>query len=97
MFNIEMPDFIGGEQIICYTVVDLSSPTGNTQHFVNGKLQSAAYGLAICKLELEPGYYLFYCDNNWTEFADTWHETIDDTKDQAEYEYAGITNFWKYK
>ena len=97
MFETEIPDLIGNARVICYVVVNLSSPTANTQHFVHGKLQDAAYGLAICQYKPEGGYYLFYCNNDWVEFADTWHETVDDAKDQAEYEYTGITDFWRYK
>ena len=97
MFDIEIPDFIGGSQVICYAVINLCLPTGNTEHFINDKLQDAAYGLAICRYESQGGYYLFSCNNNWVEFADTWHETIENAKDQAEYEYNGITNFWMCK
>ncbi len=97
MFEIEVPDMIGKARVICYAVVNLSLPTGSTQHFVNGKLQEAAYGLAICQYKPGDGYYLFYCNSDWVGFADTWHETIDDAKDQAEYEYAGIANSWSYK
>lgn len=97
MFEIEVPDTIGNAQVICYAVVNLSVPTGNTEHFANGKLLEAAYGLAICKYEKDNGYYLFSCDYNWVEFADTWHETIEDAKDQAEFEYAGISDNWIFK
>ena len=34
----------------------------------------AARGLAICQYDDEPGFYLFYCDDAWSEIADTWHE-----------------------
>jgi hypothetical protein len=97
MSEIDIPDFIGKARVVCYAVVNLSLPTGNTQHFVNGKLRDTAYGLAICEYKPGDGYYLFSCSSNWVEFADTWHETIEDAKDQAEFEYAGISNNWVYK
>jgi hypothetical protein len=28
--------------------------------------------------------------------TDTWHETLDEAKEQAEYEYEGIRNTWIY-
>ena len=96
MFEIEVPDVIGNSRVICYAVVNLCLPTGNTKHYANGKLLRNAYGLAIC--EYKPNsYYLFYCDDQWTAFSDTWHETIDDAKEQAEFEYTGIIDNWNYK
>jgi hypothetical protein len=97
MFEIDVPDIIGNARVICYAVVNLCLPTFNTRHFAHGKLLDVAYGLAICEYKPGEGYYLFYCNDQWNEFADGWHETIDDAKDQAEYEYAGITNNWNYK
>jgi len=97
MFKSEMPDFIGNASVICYAVINLVIPTGNTQHFKNGRPLGLAYGLAICQSQPAQGYYLFCCDDNWKEFADTWHETIEDAQDQAEYEYAGVSNNWNFK
>jgi len=94
---MDIPDIIGDSSVISYAVVNLSIPTGNTQHFAGTKLLGVAYGLAICKDKSTNGYYLFYCDDQWIEFADTWHETIEDARDQADYEYAGITNNWMSK
>ncbi len=97
MNDLNVPDIIGGAQVVCYAVVNLTIPTGNTHHFGKGELLESAYGIAICKYQNEEGYYLFSCDHNWKEFADTWHETIKDAQVQAEFEYAGIVNNWKYK
>lgn len=97
MFETDIPDFIGNARVVCYAVINLALPTGNTQHFVNGKLFNAAYGLAICENKPGDGYYLFSCTDNWAEVTDTWHETIEDAKDQAEFEYAGISNNWVNK
>lgn len=94
MFELDVPDVIGNARVINYAVVNLCLPTGNTKHFAHGKLLGTAYALAICAHKPNSGYYLFYCDDAWEVFSDTWHETIDDAKDQAEFEYAGITDNW---
>jgi hypothetical protein len=86
MFEINVPDKIGVAKVICYAVVNLSIPTHTPQNL--------AYGIAICQYKLNEGYYLFYCDRKWKEFADTWHETIEDAQDQAECDYTGINNNW---
>jgi len=94
MFEENIPDTIGNAKVICYAVVNLCLPTANTRHFVKGELQGPAYGMAICQYKPNGGYYLFRCNDKWIEFADTWHETVEDAKDQAEYEYAGIYENW---
>jgi hypothetical protein len=80
---MEVPGLIGNADVFCYAVVNPSLSGNNLTHL--------AYGAAICKYEAVAGYYLFYCDDNWKEYADTWHETIEDAKDQAEYDDAGIS------
>jgi hypothetical protein len=97
MFEIIVPDFIGNARVICYAVVNLCLPTGNSRNFEHRKLLGPAYGLALCEYQPGDGYYLFYCDSHWVEFTDGWHETIDDAMDQAEFEYTGITNNWFFK
>lgn len=69
MIKIDAPDLIGNAKVICYAVVNLAVPTGNTQHLVSGEVQGTAYGLAICQYTTGEGYYLFYCDANWNEFC----------------------------
>jgi hypothetical protein len=50
--------------------------------------------LAICSYEGSDGYYLFYCDSSWESVTDTYHDTIADAKDQAEFEYSNTENDW---
>jgi hypothetical protein len=71
-------------------------PTGKTEHRVNGRLIGPAAGLAICRATAsDGGYYLFYCDSDWEEEADTWHETLAGAKAQAEFEYEGVDGHWR--
>ena len=95
MTGIDIPEFVGGDKVLYAAIVNLAIPTGNTEHFVQGRLQGPAYALVIC--QSNNGYYLFYCDDKWNVFADTWHETIEDAKDQADYEYSGINSNWHSK
>lgn len=97
MFQTDIPDIIGNAGVICYVIVGQALTTGNTQHYAHGRLLSAAYGLAVCRYEKEEGYYLFSCNSEWKEFADTYHKTIEDAMEQAEFEYAGISDSWVYK
>jgi hypothetical protein len=90
-----VPDTIGGAKVIWYSPIDQRHQyTGNTQHIVNGKIADNIYGLAICQYELEEGYYLFGCDQNWQSVTDTFHDTMEDAKDQAEFEYVIIHRSW---
>ncbi|MES2428939.1 MAG: hypothetical protein V4560_18305 [Bacteroidota bacterium] len=86
MFEIEAPNYLGEAKVICYAVVNLIS--------LRNEEQKLACFVTICQYKPNDGYYLFYCDSNWNVFADTWHEIVEDAQDQAEYDYAGISNKW---
>ena len=55
----------------------------------------AMAGLAICQYHDDPSYYLFGCDADWHVLTDTWHETIEAAKKQAEFEYSGVSETWQ--
>jgi hypothetical protein len=90
-----VPSKIGGATVICYTPIDgRHRHKGNCRQVVAGVLQGAAAGLAICQYEGEDSFYLFGCDENWQSVTDTWHETLEDAKYQAEFEYEGVSGTW---
>ncbi len=65
------PGSIGNARVIAFTGIDQRHhPTGTCRHIVAGELQRPAAGLAICKYEADPGYYLFYCDQKWNPITD---------------------------
>jgi hypothetical protein len=87
---------IGRTKVILYTPLDeRHKPTGNCRHIVMGELMRAVAGLAICQSEGEDSFYLYYCDENWERFTDTWHQTLEDAKHQAEFEYQGVGATWQ--
>ena len=55
---------------------------------------SAMAGLAICQYPGEDAFYLFGCDADWGTITDTWHQSIEDAKVQAEFEYEGVSLTW---
>jgi len=91
---MEIPETIGEAKVISYNIVFGHLSTGKTTHVVGNQIPDDFYGLAICKYPNDRGYYLFYCNGNWEAITDTWHETIEDAKDQGEYEYFGIEDNW---
>ena len=89
------PRQIGGARLVQWAVInDRHQPTGSCRHIVGGTLQSPAAGLAICQYDGEDAYYLFGCDANWGPVTDTWHETLEDARQQAECEYQGVSTAW---
>ncbi len=90
-----VPQEIGGLPVICFTPIDdPHRPTGNCRHLGPGGVLGPARGLAICGRPDE-GIYLFSCGEGWVPFADTWHETVEQAKGQAEFEYEGISATWQ--
>jgi hypothetical protein len=90
------PDKIDGATTLFYVIISSRHlATGNTKHWIENSLLGQPYSLAICKYEKSPEYYLFYCDEAWETLTDTSHSSINEAKDQAEYEFVGISNDWK--
>jgi hypothetical protein len=57
----------------------------------------AMSGLAVGQPTEAQGCYLFGCDSDWNVVTDTWHESVDEAKEQAEFEYEGISKTWSYE
>ena len=93
-----VPSEIGGARVVCYAPIDARSrPTGYCKHYHGSTLLGPAAGLAICQYKGESYYYLFGCDETWRSVTDSWHETLDDAKRQAELEYEGVTRAWVHR
>ena len=91
----QIPPTIGEAHVLAYTIIDeRNQPTGACKHVAGGEPFGPAAGLAICQYPGENGYYLFYCTTDWEVVTDTWHESIEDAKDQAEFEYTGTLATW---
>jgi hypothetical protein len=80
---------------MCYTPIDERHRfTGGCKQIVAGQLMGSMAGLAICRCASEEAFYLFGCDADWQCVTDSWHQTLDDAKHQAEFEYEGVTDTW---
>lgn len=91
-----MPAELNGARVMAVALVDgTARTTRNTTHRVAGNILGPAHALAICTYPDETGIYLFYCDRAWQVLADTWHPSVAEAKDQAEFEYAGVSGAWK--
>jgi hypothetical protein len=93
---IQPPKEIDEANLICFAeITNAIRPTAGTTHQVNDQILGPAKGLAICQYAGENSFYLFYCDENWKVMTDTFHLSLVDAKHQAEYEYEGISKYWK--
>jgi hypothetical protein len=89
------PSLVGGARVICYSPIDKRHRfTGACKQIVAGQLMGAMAGLAICQYDGEDAFYLFGCDAEWQTITDGWHQTLDEAKRQAEFEYEGISKTW---
>jgi len=90
-----VPSTVAALRVVCHTPIDARHRhTGDCQQLVAGQLMGPMSGLAICREKSEYAYYLFGCDNDWQAITDTWHESIDTAKQQAEFEYEGVSKTW---
>jgi hypothetical protein len=53
-------------------------------------------GLAICQYAGEDAFYLFGCDPDWQSITDTWHQTLEEAQEQAEFEYERVSQTWTF-
>lgn len=93
--STEPPTQIDSALVLEYIILDTTqSKTGKTAHIVAGKTVEAVFGLAICKYSDGQEFYLFYCDRYWKTITDTYHDTIEKAKEQAEHEFSNTRAAW---
>jgi hypothetical protein len=91
----QIPPKIGDFVVMCYTPIDARHrATEKTRHYVGGKLQPTMAGLAICRYPDDTEFYLLYCDPDWQPVTDTCHPTAEQAKQQAEFEFEGVSTTW---
>lgn len=92
------PVKLDGAKILFWTVLDhRHKSTDKTKHFINGKYQTNFHGLVIAIYEEAEGTYLFYCDSEWVVLTDTYHESVEEAKEQAEFEFEGTKSTWEIR
>lgn len=89
------PKEVGGARVICYTPIDERHRfTGNCQYSNTDGPQGPMVVLAICQYKGEDAFFLFGCDAEWQAVTDTWHHTLTEAKEMAEWEYEGVSETW---
>ena len=51
--------------------------------------------LRVVRYEGQDGFFLLYCDESGKEMTDTWHHTLDEAFDQAEFEFSVQRHEWE--
>jgi len=73
-------------------------PTGKTRHYFgtpDNRVEAPVPAmLRIVQYDDDAGFYLFYCDEDGTEFTDTLHETVAKAKEQAKFEFNVQSDEW---
>jgi glycosyltransferase involved in cell wall biosynthesis len=88
------PPAIDGVPVIAFAILDSRVRwTGRCRHFRNGESQPPAQALAICG-GADSWHYLIGCSSDWQPLTETRHRTLEETKRQAEYEFAGVGGCW---
>ena len=77
------------------TLESRHQPTGRTKHSMGGVGMRRPVALRIVKDGSTPGFYLEYCDADGMPVTDTWHATLDDAFDQAEFEFTITRAEWR--
>ena len=90
------PAVLDAGKVVCFARITPGvRRTGATLHTRDGEALASVAGLVITQESSGSSYYLLYCDNQWRPLTDTWHESLGDAKEQAEFEYEGIGQRWQ--
>jgi len=92
--DTQPPQELDGAQVVCFAFLDNLVASGGTTHRIAGEVQADFSGLCIAQYPGEDNHYLFYCDSDWSVVTDTVHLNMSDAKQQAEYEYSGVSEHW---
>jgi len=91
------PRIVGTYRVVCCSPIDERHRfTGKTKQVVRGQVMGAMAALAICHPAQAQEFYLFGCDSDWNVVSDTWHQSLEEAQEQAEFEYEGINKTWSY-
>ncbi|MGL4463325.1 MAG: hypothetical protein ACRC1K_14345 [Planctomycetia bacterium] len=92
----EPPELLDGARVLAFAFVDAAvAPTGRTTHRIDDEVLGPAAGLAIARYKAAGPFYLFYCDPAWEVVTDTCHPTLELAREQAEFEYSGVSSRWR--
>ena len=83
------PTRIGDAEVVLFATIE--DRPGDSADGVRDEVA----GLAICQYDGEESFYLFACDAVWDSIGDSWHETLDEAKKQAEFERPGLPLTWR--
>jgi hypothetical protein len=84
---------VGSRKIATLRLQPHHSPS-RTRHSINGEVIDAFVALEICTYGPDEGYYLLHIKSDGRG-TDTWHKTLDDTFDQAAFEFGAARDEWQ--
>ena len=79
----------------------VSGSTGKTRHFIGDLVDGTPMSVENVRTpewveisEVDGAYYLFHLDAEGVCFADTWHQTLEEAKQQAAFEFGIEAKEW---
>ena len=76
-------------------ILNLNKSEFKNIHTVGGEKILPPHELQIISYPDVEGFYLLYIDNNGEVITDTYHETLINALDQAEYEFNVLPSEWR--
>jgi len=87
---------VANDRLCCWVRLgECHRSTGKTRHYRRGEECLAPTELRITQFSDDPGFYLFHYDATGAELADTYHESIEDAKTQAAFEFDVKPDEWQ--
>lgn len=70
-------------------------PTGKTRHYLGTNELPPPTELRIVQYTEDPGYYLLYFNDLGEELTDTYHDSLTEAMEQAEWEFGVRPEEWR--
>ncbi|MGD0260392.1 MAG: hypothetical protein ABSD29_11280 [Verrucomicrobiota bacterium] len=92
--SITQPHIEGAKLILWTPIDDRHRATGGCRHYHDGQIAGVASWMAICRFDEGEACYLFRYHPDSNRYSDTFHESVEEAKHQAEFEYEGVSKTW---
>ena len=83
-----------GHRIIKQISLEGIKEPGRTTHLIGNQPMPKPTSLQIAQYDNDAGFYLFYLNEKNEIMTDTWHQTIEDAIEQAEWEFQIDSKGW---
>ena len=91
------PELFAEFPLVCWSAIDERHlPTGNCQHLNLSMGERDPVPAFVAITIADDSFYLMRFNAQWEFITDTWHDSVAAAQSQAEFEYSGVSETWRF-